>query len=562
MENIPIAVAFTAGLISFLNPCVLPLVPGFLGYLCGVSLTDPKAHRSKVFFASFFFVLGFSCVFAAMGVLLNTLLANVSYIAKAWLGRIGASIIILFGLYLAGLIKIGFLERRFSVAIKKPNVLPFLWPFVFGAAFGISWTPCVGAILGSVLALALAKPALSFILLFSYALGLGVPFLLVGLFSSVAQKAIVRAAVFLKYFNIFSGIFLIILGVLVLTDNLKLLEMRREAGPALLLESGTLELSSRAVEKSKKYEKAKELIAPDGYINSQPFKLSDFIGKKVILLDFWTYSCINCQRTAPYLNAWYEKYKDEGFVIVGVHSPEFEFEKQYDNVLAAVKKLGIAYPVALDNEHSNLKLYNTIYWPTEFLIDIDGFVVYKNIGEGRHKETEFKIQELLDERKRVLGQEQILRDRVPVIPQGAAAVDFLGIGTPEIYLGSLRNRENFGNKEASEPGATVDYQLPKAYAPHKVYVEGKWHNGVDSLELISTQGKIVLIYTAKSVNIVAGALNEGVRLSIKLDGRSVDSVLVGSFDLYNLASSDKYGQHRLEISIEGEALAVYAFTFG
>jgi thiol-disulfide isomerase/thioredoxin len=348
------------------------------------------------------------------------------------------------------------------------------------------------------------------------------------------------------------------------------LERRKGTGRILTPDKAALSASAgddaarqeRSAEKSKKYERAKELIAPDGYINSQPFKLSDFIGKKVILLDFWTYSCINCQRTTPYLNAWYEKYKDEGFVIVGVHSPEFEFEKQYDNVLAAVKKLGIAYPVVLDNEHSNLKLYNTIYWPTEFLIDIDGFVVYKNIGEGRHKEMEFKIQELLDERKRVLGQEQILRDRVPVNPQGAAAVDLLEIGTPEIYLGSLRNRENFGNKEPSEPGATVDYQLPKAYAPHKVYVDGKWHNGVDSLELISTRGKIVLIYTAKSVNIVAGALKEGVRLSIKLDGKSVDSVSVGSFDLYKLASSDKYGQHQLEIIIEGEALAVYAFTFG
>lgn len=223
MENISIAVAFTAGLISFLNPCVLPLVPGFLGYLCGVSLTDPKANKIKVFLNSFFFVLGFSCVFAAMGVLLNTLFQNFSYIAKAWLGRVGGSIIILFGLHLLGLIKIGFLERGHSATIKKLRVWPFLQSFVFGAVFGISWTPCVGAILGSVLALALAKPALSFFLLLSYALGLGMPFLLVGAFSSFAQKAIQGAAVFLKYFNIFTGAFLLILGVLVFTDNLSLL---------------------------------------------------------------------------------------------------------------------------------------------------------------------------------------------------------------------------------------------------------------------------------------------------------------------------------------------------
>lgn len=203
------------------------------------------------------------------------------------------------------------------------------------------------------------------------------------------------------------------------------LERRNGTGRILAPDKAALSASAgddaarqeRSAEKSKKYERAKELISPDGYINSQSFKLSDFIGKKVILLDFWTYSCINCQRTLPYLKAWYEKYKAEGFVIVGVHSPEFEFEKQYDNVLAVVQKWGITYPVALDRDHRNLELYNTIYWPSEFLIDIDGFVVYKNIGEGQHKETEFKIQELLDERKRVLGEEQLLRDRIPVTPQ-------------------------------------------------------------------------------------------------------------------------------------------------
>ncbi len=367
-------------------------------------------------------------------------------------------------------------------------------------------------------------------------------------------------------------VFILFLVLALVIVSIFYLERRKIAVPVLAPDKSASGLSAgagedaaqheRLAEKSKKYERAKELISPDGYINSQPFKLSDFIGKKVILLDFWTYSCINCQRTLPYLKAWYEKYKAEGFVIVGVHSPEFEFEKQYDNVLAAVKKRDITYPVALDRDHRNLELYSTIYWPSEFLIDIDGFVVYKNTGEGRHKETEFKIQELLDERKRVLGEEQFLRDRIPVSPQGAVAVDLLGIGTPEIYLGSSRNKENFGNQEAFELGATIDYHLPDTYKPHRVYIDGAWYNGADHLELKSPKGKIVLVYTAKSVNVVAGALKEGVRLRIKLDGKPVAGVFVKFFDLYNLVSSDKYGRHRLEIDVEGEALAVYAFTFG
>ena len=138
--------------------------------------------------------------------------------------------------------------------------------------------------------------------------------------------------------------------------------------------------------KAKQYPKAKEFITPSGFINTPAFKLSDIVGKKVVLIDFWTYSCINCQRTIPYLNAWYNKYKDYGLVIVGVHTPEFDFEKDQSNVAAAVQKAGITYPVVMDNDQGTWNAYGNQYWPREYLIDIDGYVVHDHIGEGGYAE--------------------------------------------------------------------------------------------------------------------------------------------------------------------------------
>ncbi len=221
VDRISLAIAFGAGLLSFLNPCVLPLVPGFLGYLSGVSLAQTSAGRRRIFLCSCFFVLGFASVFALLGVLLNTVLQQVSFAAKEWLGRIGGIIIIVFGLNLLGLLEIPWLQREHGVRLRRGvQMSPYVFSFVFGAAFAVGWTPCVGAILGSILALAASRPAASFWLLLGYALGLGVPFLLTGLFASFTAKLIGGMNRHLGIINRLTGIFLILLGILVFTDNL------------------------------------------------------------------------------------------------------------------------------------------------------------------------------------------------------------------------------------------------------------------------------------------------------------------------------------------------------
>ena len=214
--------AFLAGIVSFLSPCVLPIIPGLIAYLSGVSLTDHHHNRWKMFFNSLAFVLGFSVVFALLGVLLNTFLQEVSIQLQTWLSRIGGILIIIFGLYLLGLFKIGFLESERRLKVKRRFSLTYVTSFVFGSAFAVGWTPCIGPVLGAVLTLAIVSPGKSLFLLLAYALGLGIPFLIVGLFSEWAIGFVKKYKKFLKYFNIVVGVFLIILGILVYTQTLAL----------------------------------------------------------------------------------------------------------------------------------------------------------------------------------------------------------------------------------------------------------------------------------------------------------------------------------------------------
>jgi len=179
-----------------------------------------EKNRWDIFINSLFFVLGFSMIFSIVGVLLQSVLSNVAYTVQNWLGYIGGTMIILFGLYLLGLIKIGFLEREHKLKVKRKFRYSYLTSFLFGAAFAVGWTPCVGAVLGTILTLAITNPASAFKFLLSYSLGLGIPFLVVGLFTSRASKLIEKAGPKLKYFNYAFGTILILLGILVFTSQL------------------------------------------------------------------------------------------------------------------------------------------------------------------------------------------------------------------------------------------------------------------------------------------------------------------------------------------------------
>ncbi len=219
MADVSFFIAFLAGIASFLSPCVIPLVPAFLGYLSGTSVKT--AGRWLLFSHALLFVLGFSTVFALLGVLLNSVLSTMAFDVQLWLSRIAGVVVMAFGLYLVGLIKPAFLEREHKLRVHQ-FTSRHLTSFVFGAAFAVGWTPCVSAILGSILALAASKPGIAFGLLMAYALGLGIPFLIAGLFAQPFLRLVQKYQGFLKYFNFVVGVLMIALGVLVFTQKLTL----------------------------------------------------------------------------------------------------------------------------------------------------------------------------------------------------------------------------------------------------------------------------------------------------------------------------------------------------
>jgi thiol-disulfide isomerase/thioredoxin len=328
------------------------------------------------------------------------------------------------------------------------------------------------------------------------------------------------------------------------------------------------------------FQKAPEFTQIAGYINTPsntPITLASLKGK-VVLVDFWTYSCINCIRTLPHLNDWYQRYADKGFVIVGVHSPEFEFEKNYDNVKAAVQKFGIKYPVILDSDHGTWNAYGNQYWPRDYLVDSQGYIRHDHIGEGDYNTTESAIQSLLAERAALDGMKEIsfnIAKTTTINPGSLAYVDLTKQITPEIYLGYSFARAPLGNPQNFQPDQTIPYSIPPNtnYNPDIVYLDGQWKNNPDNMELQSNTGHIILTYYAKDVNIVAGGQGQqGVVTedgATKISNNSIGKDLTpdGKFmldgqRLYNLALHNNYGSHSIMITVSGKGFQLYTFTFG
>ena len=315
------------------------------------------------------------------------------------------------------------------------------------------------------------------------------------------------------------------------------------------------------------FKKAPELAGIAGYINSSPDELKDAIKDKVVLYDIWTYSCINCQRTLPYIVAWNDKYADKGLLIIGIHSPEFEFEKDINNVKTAVKQFGITYPVVLDNDMKTWKAFENRYWPRKYIADSEGYIRYDHIGEGGYAETEKVIQELLQERSQLLGLN--VASAQPLVD--LEEHQFAAAQTPELYFGYnfAYGRNQLGNSEGFKPDQIVTYSLPEKLTQDYFYLNGQWQNLGDRMKLVSENGKIILSYFAKSVNIVATNESE---LQILFDGKPVTSenagtdVLDGTVHisgdrLYNLISSNDAGAHTLTI-VAKSGFEIYTFTFG
>jgi thiol-disulfide isomerase/thioredoxin len=344
------------------------------------------------------------------------------------------------------------------------------------------------------------------------------------------------------------------------------------------------------------FKKAPEFAQISGYINTpdnnSPITLSSLKGK-VVLVYIWTYTCINSIRPMPYIDDWNQKYSNKGLVTVGVHSPEFEFEKNHTNVKDAVKRFGITYPVIIDSDHGTWNAYENNYWPRFYLIDTQGYIRYDHIGEGDYDQIEKSIQSLVAERAFLMGAKEISFNKNPttlINPESLYYIDLGQSTTPEIYIGYNTAKTPLGNPEGFKPDQTVSYSIPSNtnFKPSSVYLQGKWKNNPDSMELQSDTGRIALLYYAKSVNIIAGGKGEGIvsnsnddktgaggyrqaagnsTANISDNSLGQDLSSDGSFRidgqrLYNLAIHDNYAAHYILIDIKGKGFQFYTFTFG
>ena len=336
-----------------------------------------------------------------------------------------------------------------------------------------------------------------------------------------------------------------------------------------------------------------ELTGISGYINVENFLLDDLKGK-VILIDFWTYTCINCIRTFPYLKDWHAKYADDGLVIVGVHTPEFEFEKILSNVVTAAREFGLEYPIVLDNERATWGAYQNQYWPAKYLVDRDGYIRYTHFGEGGYEETESVIRDLLKENDNVINESgnTFMEPRPYVeIPQDQPEVESQ---TRELYSGTIRNynamyigrvppyvaHEQF----YSQRDVDMVYTDPSVHRNHFIYLNGVWLNKSESLKhsrkTEEHQDYVAILFYGTSANVVLKGFGESdfytvmVYLDdmplkrefagedIKWDPTGNSYIEVVDSRLYRLVKSPSYGGFELKISSNSEQFELFAFTFG
>jgi len=307
------------------------------------------------------------------------------------------------------------------------------------------------------------------------------------------------------------------------------------------------------------------------WLNSKPLTSTGLYGK-VVLVDFWTYSCINWRRQLPYVRAWAEKYKDQGLVAIGVHAPEFSFEKNVDNVRWAARDMRIDYPIVIDNDHAIWRAFSNEYWPALYFVDAKGRIRHSVFGEGQYEQSEVLIQRLLSE----AGTTGIRNELISVNAQGAeAAPDWKSLKSGENYLGYERT-ENFSSSGGTKPDKKHEYSIPKKLALNSWALSGVWTMGREAIALKQTNGRIVYRFHARDLHLVMGPAesNTPVAFRVSIDGQApqnahgvdVDEQGNGTLTesrMYQLIrQSSPIVDRQFEIQFLDSGVEAFSFTFG
>ncbi|MCA9308258.1 redoxin domain-containing protein [candidate division WWE3 bacterium] len=575
-------ISFLAGILTVLSPCVIPLLP----VIVGGSLKEGSKSKAYLISTS----LGLSVVVFTLLLKATTLLIEVS--PRFWQIFSGGLVIAL------GLVTLfpqiwdklsvtfGFSTKSEQLLAGSAQTQGKLQPVLIGAALGpvfSSCSPTYAIILATILPQSFTIGLLNLII---YGAGLALALLTLSIGGQKLTSKIKWAVNPEGWFKKSLGILFILVGFSIITGLEKkfeeylvqgdyfditkveqyLLDKNDEQATKMLEENnGVIKLNQNNSNQNSKVKmslskpiKAPEIVDVANWINSGPLTLKDLKGK-VVLIDFWTYSCINCIRTLPYLKSWNQKYADKGLVIIGMHAPEFAFEQKLENVQKAVSDFEITYPVALDNNFSTWKAYNNQYWPAKYFVDKNGLLRHFHFGEGDYEHSEQVIIALLEETGATVEPQTSAAQSTPPIARGQ---------TPETYLGYWRH-EYFANYNEITKDSTANYSLPAYLTKDYWGLAGEWQ--INNKDIVSKNNgvKLKLNYTATGVFLVMGS-QDGTPKQVKVStepkvsyGNDVtnDVLIVTEPRLYRIIDNPTtINEGTLTLEFE-QGIVANAFTF-
>ncbi len=552
-------IGFLGGLITGISPCILPVLP--VVFFSGVNST--RAARPYLVIAGL--VCSFSVVTLAGSALLSAL--RLPQDAIRWAALVTLTLIGL-GLIFPPLQHL--LERPFA-RIPRRETGSHRTGFGLGLTLGALYVPCAGPVLAAIVVAGgtarIGPPIL--VLTAAFAVGAAVPLLV---FALAGRRIAERVAAFRRRqraIQVAGGITMILLAV-ALVFNLPAVLQRAVPDYTAAMQKGIgannirQKLNASATSRGQLGDctdgaaavqqcgPAPAITGTTGWLNTPggaPIDLASLRGK-VVLVDFWAYSCINCQRAIPHVVDWYNRYHDDGFVAIGVHTPEYAFERVPGNVAAGAAALHIGYPVALDNDYATWNSYQNLYWPAEYLIDANGTVRHTKFGEGDYDGTERLIRELLTDANPNVG-----------LPGAGGTVDATPRTrlTPETYLGAGK-AVNYGGGGEYKAG-TATFAFPATLPDDRFALRGRWTLDDQGATADGDDSAIRLNYTGKDVYVVVGGTGT---ITVTRGGRTTATAIGGPPTLHQIAG-DNPGDaaHRDQLDMRvGKGLQVFSFTFG